>query len=200
MRKAIIVERNITDSELRRYGDFPFLVLKSQEGIMSDQRFEDFTKKIVPNVVDPSQFNVNKVSQETHSLDDTINYLYRKGFDEITILTNYKKDMENMFISINILQKYAHLRVRFEDENESMQYFEEGTYILNKENCQTFSICPYPEAIISLDYTLEKISNYKLDKKNSILKDIKFFQRIVLLRVISGSVVVIRKLGEKNED
>ncbi len=200
MRKAIIVERNITDYELHRYGDFPFLVLKGQDGLESDKRFEDFTKKIIPDVVDPSQFNVNRANQEKHSLVDTLNYLYRKGFDEITILTNYKKNMENMFISVNILQKYAHLRVRFEDENESIQYFEEGTYILNKENCQTFSICPYPEATISLDYTLEKISNYKLDKNNSILKDIKFFQHIVLLRVINGSVVVIRKLGEKNED
>ena len=54
--------------------------------------------------------------------------------------------------------------------------------------------------INNLDYTVEKINEYKLDTSKSILKDIKFFQRIALLRVESGSVIVIRKFGESNEN
>ena len=98
------------------------------------------------------------------------------------------------------MKKYHYLRIEFEDENESLQYFEQGTYILNKDAFASFSICPFAEAIISLDYTVEKINEYKLDTSKSILKDIKFFQRIALLRVESGSVIVIRKFGESNEN
>lgn len=203
MRKVIVISDDTTYKQIQKYNGYPHLVISTKnDEIKSDARFLDF--KLVEEeenlIDDPHRVILGSKPSNGSLYDKIITYLYHKGFDEITFLSNIHTSIENIFETISILKKYPYLRVEFEDERESIQYFEKGTYILNKESFVSFSICPFSEAIISLDYTIEKINEYKLDTSKSILKDIKFFQRIALLRVESGSVIVIRKLGEKDEN
>ena len=203
MRKAIVICDDTSYKQIQKYSGYPYLVIASHNNeVKTDARFSDFKidDEDVVTIDDPHRVILSYKNSNENRYDKVINYLYHKGFDEISFLTNIHMSIENIFITINILKKYHYLRIEFEDENESLQYFEQGTYILNKDAFASFSICPFAEAIISLDYTVEKINEYKLDTSKSILKDIKFFQRIALLRVESGSVIVIRKFGESNEN
>lgn len=198
MRKAIVIDNLIDTKTIHRFDGFPFLVLTNHKfsDVSTDARFMSFFKTKTTEVVDPSQFLENK--NTTIKIDDAINYLYHRGFDEIVILTDFKISISKMLEAIITIKKFPSLRIVFESVDESLQYFEEGTYVLNKEHSTMFSLYPWgEEAIINLDYTLEKITKYKL---STPLENIRFFQRIVLLNVEKGAVVLIRKSGDENEN
>lgn len=199
MRKVIIITDDTKYSQLSRYDDYPLLVLsKNFSDIKSSDIFYDYFKTSYIPSVDPSTLEERK--EEEHDVEYAIKYLYKKGFDEITILSNIKTSSDNYLYNLLLMKKYKHLKIVFETEEESIQYFEEGTHIITKGNSNFISICPFLEAMISLDYTVEKMTHIKLDSSTGLLKNIKLFQRIALLKVEKGSVLVIRKLGDKDEN
>lgn len=202
MRKAIVVTDDTKYKQLVRYDGYPFLVLtKNYDNLKSDKRFEDFYKRTVFEAVDPSQYLESEKSEEQiESMDNVVEYLYKKGFDEIVILTDIKTNSTNYLSYILLLKKYRHLKISFETINEAIQYFEIGTHIIPKETTVSISLVPFTSAVVSLDYIVDKKTNVKLDAFSSALKDIKLFQRIALLKVESGAVILIRKLGDINED
>lgn len=202
MRKAIVVTDDTKYNQLVRYEGYPFLVLtKNYDDIKSDKRFEDFSMRAVFEMVDPSQYlETEKTEDKIESMDNVVEYLYKKGFDEIVILTDVKTNSTDYLSYILLLKKYRHLKITFETENEALQYFEAGTHIIPKETTVSISLMPFTSAVISLDYIVDKKTNIKLDAFSGVIKDIKLFQRIALLKVESGAVILIRKLGGSNEN
>ncbi|MCH5171966.1 MAG: hypothetical protein J1F31_04000 [Erysipelotrichales bacterium] len=202
MRKAIVVTDDTKFCQLERYDGYPFLVLtKKYNDIKSDKRFEDFFKRSVLETVDPSQYlDTEKNDDPIESMENVVEFLYKKGFDEIVILTDIKTSSTEYLSYILLLKKYRHLKISFETINEAIQYFETGTHIIPKETTISISLVPFTSAIVSLDYIVDKKTNVKLDAFNSALRDIKLFQRIALLKVESGAVILIRKLGDKDEN
>ena len=202
MRKAVVVTDNTKYKQLVRYEGYPFLVLtKNYDDIKSDKRFADFYKRTVFEAVDPSQYLEDEKNEEQiDSMANVIEYLYKKGFDEIVILTDIKASSVDYLSYILLLKKYRHLKISFETENEAIQYFETGTHIVPKENSTSISLVPFTSAVVSLDYIVDKRTNVKLDAFNGVMKDIKLFQRIALLKVESGAVILIRKFGDSNEN
>ena len=200
MRKAIVVTDDTKYYQLARYEGYPFLVLSKSEdfqNIKSDKRFSDFYRRTSFETVDPSQyFEDENNNEKVQIMDNIVEYLYKKGFDEIVILTDIKTNSSDYFSYILLLKKYYYLKISFETQQESIQYFGKGNHIIPKENSVSISLVPFTSCVVSLDYTIEKKSNIKLDALSGVMKDIKLFQRIVLLKVESGEVLLIRKLGE----
>lgn len=202
MRKAIVVTDDTKYQQLVRYEGYPFLVLtKNYDDIKYDKRFEDFYKRVTFETVDPSQYSEDEKSEDQiESMDNVVDYLYKKGFDEIVILTDIKTNSTDYLSYVLLLKKYRHLKITFETENEALQYFEVGTHIIPKETTTSISLVPFTSAVISLDYIVDKKTNVKLDALTGAIKDIKLFQRIALLKVESGAVLLVRKLGDSNEN
>lgn len=137
MRKVIVISDDTTYKQIQKYNGYPHLVISTKnDEIKSDARFLDF--KLVEEeenlIDDPHRVILGSKPSNGSLYDKIITYLYHKGFDEITFLSNIHTSIENIFETISILKKYPYLRVEFEDERESIQYFEKGTYILNKES------------------------------------------------------------------
>lgn len=202
MRKAIVVTDDTKYKQLVRYEGYPLLVLtKNYSDFKSDKRFHDFHKRVVIESVDPSQYaEQEKEEAQIESMTNVIDYLYKKGFDEIVILTDIKASSVDYLSYILLLKKYRHLKISFETEHEAIQYFEMGTHIIPKETSVSISLVPFTDAVVSLDYIVDKKTSVKIDALSGPLKDIKLFQRIALLKVESGAVLLIRKLGEINEN
>lgn len=202
MRKAIVITDDTKYSQLVRYDGYPFLVIsKNHPGLESDKRFSDFAKRTSYVGVDPSQYlEEENIANNEPNIDKVIEYLYKKGFDEIVILSDIKTSATNFLEYLLVLKKYHYLHISYENEFETIQYFEVGSHVINKETSISISLIPLVEASVSLDYTIDKINHVKIDAQSGPLKDIKLFQRLALLTVEQGAILLIRKLGENHEN
>jgi len=122
-------------------------------------------------------------------LDKVVKFLISQGAEEIIILDDLGGKLTHLSDICQIL-KSGNGNIFLHDKDNYLTYYGEGTHVISKQGYDTFSICGYPEADISLEHVSKPIRNKHLSftstdpLRNSIL------ERIAVLKVISGGVLL----------
>lgn len=199
MRKAVIVTSSALSESIKQYEGYKVLFLNSALDIANktEIKYEVFNKKETENTfaVDATLAKPIEQIDEEKALDDAINYLVDRGYDEITIL---KSVHTNVFSLMNIVWKflkYPDMQIEVIDDKESITYFGEGNYIISKGNTKSFSIFGLANAVISLNHTNKKIANEKLVGATNLISNLSFNERVAVLKVEKGAIILIRELN-----
>lgn len=202
MRKAIIITKDACLEQIRRYEAQKLFVFDDAVDLVSRittkfevEHDEENNRDLT---VDPTLAKPPVSISLEQKIDKAIKYLSRRGFDEITLLINVHTSLSELLKAVALFQKYPRIKLEIEDEIEGLAYFKEGSYILSRGRTSSLSIYGFLSATISMDHVHSKIS-HMIVNETTHLSDIRLVQRIAVLKVEKGAVLVVRKWEKDDE-
>ena len=126
------------------------------------------------------------------ALDKVLNYLITLQCDEIIILDSFAYSLEHTQELLYVLKKYR-IKITILSEKEAVSYYSVGSHVISKQGYSSFMLIGYPNCEISMEHVSQNISNIKLDFTNNLPLGNKIFERVAVLKVISGGVLLVLK-------
>ena len=123
------------------------------------------------------------------SIDKIIKFLISRGSEEIVILDKFNDKLEKFRLILSLLKEYKG-KVSFQDDDNQINYYQEGVHIINKQEYNYFSVIGFPEANISIEHVSKPIKNVKISFFDITPLDFNILERVAVLKVNKGGVLL----------
>lgn len=169
MRRAIIVTKTASNSVINRYKGSNIIVLSNNKG---------------------------EIIEDYQEIKNAIDELFHKGFDEISILCSKGDSVLTSMSFVYLFKCFPHIKLEIVLDNEIVSYYEKGTYVINKGMSKELALFALKPSLITIDYFNETLKHYTLDDSNPYVKGLIITNRIGVLNVEKGEVLLIKKEGD----
>lgn len=155
-------------------GDFDSVSLDEKQRILEAAH----TSKVYPSQKDVSDSEL------------AINFCLQQGYQRIYVYGALGQRVDHQQVNLSLM--FNHPQVILLDEKQSIQSYDEGEHVLNKENYQLFSVFTYTNAVISLENCRYPLQSYEMDALTRLTLSNEWIQESVKLRVHLGRVFVVK--------
>lgn len=199
MKKFIVVSPSANATMFERYNDFEFVGV--DEGIAVAHRaglilkyaisdFETISLDYVLKFMDKENVLRYTPTPNQSRYEKVINFLLRKGAEEIVILTTMDGKFDH-FYNLILVAKNEKARVYIQDEQNLTTYYGKGSHVLARQDYDKVSLVGCPEAVISMEHVVTPVRKVQLVFGCDRALSNKILERIAVLKVESGGVIAV---------
>lgn len=199
MRHAIIVTSTASEENIHSFENFPILVFEEVQNLVENlQHVEVYKDDDIKSAVDATLMMPKVEKSFIEKLISAIEFLWHKGYDELTILCDVHTSISAFFQISTIFNQFPRLKIDICDGKENISLFRVGTYILTKKHYSSMDVYPFPYAKISIEHALEKYTHVELGNSKPYLTNVRFLDRLCVLRIEEGNAIIVLKEATSN--
>lgn len=136
--------------------------------------------------------------QELEKIEIGILSLQKKGFKEIDILLEESDNFEFNYAILNIFKRHSLLRLYAKMKKKSLTIYEEGSYLINRNDAPYIRIYPLSEMVkFSFDHVQSKVVQQVISQKKGPLFHRNYLEgRVAVLHIKKGIVTFVQAKEE----
>lgn len=200
MKRLIVITPFSSIEMINKYKDYDIIgvdegiYLAKEEGIVLTYAISNFKSVDFNQVLSfvskdkILKYNINE--SYIACLRKIIDFVFNKGYEKIILLENISKLVTNTIELLQLL-KYSEGKLVIQDDNNYIQYFSKGNYVISKQGYSIISVIGFPLATISIDHLNKPVENVKIDISQDSPLILDLYQRVGLLKVHDGGVLLI---------
>lgn len=133
-----------------------------------------------------------KLSKEKDDSDTAyaLRHAYQQTDEVVLIGGIHSKRVDHLLANIMLLEKYPSLVIM--DDNNLIRRYDEGNYLINKNNYKYLSLFPITNARLNINNTLYELNNYELYRFDVLGLSNEIIKKQAILNLLEGTLLVIQ--------
>lgn len=133
-----------------------------------------------------------KLSKEKDDSDTAyaLRHAYQQTDEVVLIGGIHSKRVDHLLANIMLLEKYPSLVIM--DDNNLIRRYDEGNYLINKNNYKYLSLFPITNARLNINNTLYELNNYELYRFDVLCLSNEIIKKQAILNLLEGTLLVIQ--------